>query len=172
MSQQYPPFFQILHDEAAPVGHLGRGTHYSVFRCVNWVDEFNVHMLVASYQTFAVVWDEDHDTRVMEAVLKLYTAGLLGSALIVGERKGSFSYLMRDDVLQNHLQAGSLDSFKNKIYEVAQPDCEDWWPAEVGSIENPRDSSIILAEAEKVRIYLENIRNLWHLGVQQERGNR
>ena len=36
--RQYSKLFSCLYDEAEPVGSLGRGTHYSIFRSVEWLD--------------------------------------------------------------------------------------------------------------------------------------
>ena len=35
---QYSTLFSCLYDEPDPVGQLGRGTHYSVMRSVEWLD--------------------------------------------------------------------------------------------------------------------------------------
>ncbi len=39
---QYSPFFKTLHNEVTPAGYIGRGTHYTILRCVIWHD----HMLI------------------------------------------------------------------------------------------------------------------------------
>lgn len=36
--RRYSDFFKTLHDEEAPTGNLGRGTHYSVLRAVVFSD--------------------------------------------------------------------------------------------------------------------------------------
>ena len=64
--KQYSPFFSTLHDEDGPVGHLGGGTHYSVLRAVLWEPE-------PAFHDFAVVWDEDHDLRVVWVLEQMLT---------------------------------------------------------------------------------------------------
>lgn len=161
---QYLPFFQTLYDEKAPVGHLGRGTHYSVLRSLTWVDNDNQPLQTAAIHDFAVIWDEDHDIRVTDVVHKLYCRGLLGAALFVAERKGTLTYLVDDAFLQCRNKK-QLDDFKSTLGEVAQPNDEDWWPIEIGSIEQSLESSIIHAPAPQVEIYLKNICQLWSLGI-------
>ena len=75
----YSPFFQTLYDEQAPVGHLGRGTHYSVLRAAVFHDELGEILPEnrykgphAKFHDFAVIWDEDHDKRVIEVIEQIY----------------------------------------------------------------------------------------------------
>ena len=35
---QYSTLLSCLYDEQQPIGNLGRGTHYSIFRTVEWLD--------------------------------------------------------------------------------------------------------------------------------------
>src|SRR5688572_1906398 len=73
----YSKLFACLYDEPAPVGNLGRGTHYSVMRSVEWLDVVRRPLPLPEIHDFAVIWDEDHDSRVIEAVERIYMAGLL-----------------------------------------------------------------------------------------------
>jgi hypothetical protein len=41
-----------------------------------------------------VIWDEDHDERVIGVVERMYFAGLLHPVLFVGERKGSLTVVL------------------------------------------------------------------------------
>lgn len=73
----YCPFLQTLHDDTRPVGNLGRGTHYSVLRAPVWHDELLNRLDRCAFLDFAVIWDEDHDDRVIDAIMMFYVAGLL-----------------------------------------------------------------------------------------------
>jgi predicted nucleic acid-binding protein len=53
--QTYSPYFKTLYDQPEPIGRLGRGTHYSVLRCLG----------LSGFHDFAIIWDEDHDKRVI-----------------------------------------------------------------------------------------------------------
>lgn len=96
----YSPFFQTLHDEIQPVGRLGRGTHYSVLRVPIWQDEWLNPMPQALFLDFAIIWDEDHDERVIEVVEALYLSGLLAPVRFIGERKGSLSVFIGIKTMQ------------------------------------------------------------------------
>jgi hypothetical protein len=45
---------------------LSAGTHYSVLRVPIWQDEWLNPVAQGMLLDFAVIWDEDHDARVME----------------------------------------------------------------------------------------------------------
>src|SRR5450631_3959398 len=89
--KKYSDFFQTLHDEQSPTGHLGRGTHYSVLRAVVFHDAVGRRLFNAKFADFAVIWDEDHDDRVIEPIERIYRSGLLSMFLMFGERKGCFT---------------------------------------------------------------------------------
>jgi Bacterial RNA polymerase, alpha chain C terminal domain len=92
----YSDFFKTLHDETSPTGYLGRGTHYSVLRAVVFHDPMGIALSEGQFADFAVIWDEDHDARVMEPIEEIYRRGLLSSFLMFGEHKGTFTAIVLD----------------------------------------------------------------------------
>jgi hypothetical protein len=94
----YSDFFRTLHDETGPVGYLGQGTHYSVLRAVVFHDPMGTPLLQGRFADFAVIWDEDHDVRVMEPIEEVYRRGLLSSFLMFGEHKGVFTGILTNRV--------------------------------------------------------------------------
>src|SRR5687767_11217749 len=92
--RSYSPFFQTLHDEPAPIGNIGRGTHYSILRALAFQDCFGKTVLPARYHDFAVIWDEDHDDRVIPIIEQVYRIGLLPRFVYFGERKGMLTALL------------------------------------------------------------------------------
>ena len=172
----YSPFFQTLHDETRPVGQLGRGTHYSVLRVPIWQDEWLNPLGQASLLDFAVIWDEDHDERVIDVVEALYFRGLLAPVRFIGERKGSLSVLVEAKTVDAWDRA-ALKAYREAVSDVGQSQ-EDPWPATVGAVLGPH-RSIIHAPEEDVSLYLRNIQLLWKLGphsslehLQEVRGDR
>jgi hypothetical protein len=98
--QQYADFFRTLHDETGPVGRLGRGTHYSVMRAAVFHDALGRSLRKARLTDFAIIWDEDHDMRVMDVIGEIYRRGLLSSFFMFGERKGMFTAVLSDKVVE------------------------------------------------------------------------
>src|SRR5450759_5518555 len=90
----YSPFFATLHDETSPVGRFGRGTHYSVLRTVTWHDSCLNPLPNAEFLDFAIIWDDDPDTRVMMVVETMYFDGLLAPVRFIAERKGGLIVLV------------------------------------------------------------------------------
>ena len=161
--QTYSAFFQTLHDEAQPTGYLGRGSHYSVLRAITWHGSNRQVLKEAHYLDFAVICDEDHDTRAIHAIELLYKRGLLSSAIIVGERKAGFTFLMPDDVYAS-LPALERQKFQIVLNDLMQSLEEDPWNGHLGSIRTD-DGEIINDKPEKVHQYLRTIEMLWQLGV-------
>jgi hypothetical protein len=161
----YCPFFQTLHDETRPVGNLGRGTHYSVLRAPVWHDESMNRLERCAFLDFAIIWDEDHDDRVIDAIMVLYISGLLAPVRYIGERKGTLSVLLAPDVVRNWAPE-TLKQYRDDINDICQ--ClEDPWSATVDSTDG-HEHSIIHSSAENVATYLKNIDMLWELGVKSK----
>lgn len=160
--QKYSEFFQTLHDEQAPTGQFGRGTHYSVFRTLVWRDELGTPLDEAHYLDFSVIWDEDHDARVFEAINSLHHKGLLSATVFVGERKGMFSILMSDST-RNRMSDDAFDRYCKAVAAVTECVAGDHWPSEVGVVSSP--GGIVSAKEEQVVLYLATVSMLWHLGV-------
>ena len=112
------------------------------------------------FTDFAVIWDEDHDTRVMEPIEEIYHREMLSSFLIFGERKGIFTAIYNG--------AGLLGP-QRRIFLLAHIDeiCQslnDPWPSDAVTLESPKNP-IIDDEDEKVGLYLRNLTMLWQLGT-------
>lgn len=167
---QYSNLFTCLHDESGPVGSLGRGTHYSVFRAVEWLDVTRRPLVLPQIHDFAVIWDEDHDTRIIDAIEQIYMAGLLSPVQFIGERKGGLTAL----VAARFYFAGSeadTEAYRKAVEAITQ-NLPDSWCADVGSFDRIPGSAhqcdyqgIINDQEHKVGIYLANIDSLWRLGT-------
>ena len=170
----YSTLFSCLHDEREPIGYVGRGTHYSVLRSVEWLDVERRQLSKPQIHDFAVIWDEDHDERVINVIERIYMAGLLSPVQFIGERKGALSI-----VLAARYYCGSSDDFRgaefDKLVRPLVSDVNgDSWNLELGCFDR-HDScarghqtelpSIIQDNDEVAFTYLKNIDNLWRLGT-------
>jgi hypothetical protein len=170
-ARQYSTYFSCLYDENDPVGHLGRGTHYSVMRSVEWLDVCRKPLLLPHVHDFAVIWDEDHDDRVIDAVERIYMAGLLSPIQFIGERKGTLNALVaaryRYGVPEHEYQA-----YVKQIEKICYSVHGDHWPVEIGMFDrspgspHQTETADLIADNEhRVVTYLRNIDNLWNLGT-------
>lgn len=156
---RYSDFFATLHDERHPVGYLGRGTHYSILRAVVFHDPLGRPLPIGHFADFAIIWDEDHDERVIEPIEEIYNEGFLGSFLFFGERKGALSCIVTDECDENRRSV-----IAEKVSEFTQS-LDDPWPAEVVSSNAP--TGIIHDHKDRVALYLRNLRMLWNLGLKK-----
>jgi hypothetical protein len=162
MIMSYSPVFQTLHDEIRPVGHLGRGTHYSVLRVPVWQDQWLNPLSQGLLLDLAIIWDEDHDDRVIQVVEVLYFEALLAPVRFIGERKGSLSVLIDGKTVEAWDET-ALRNYREAVGAISQG-LEDPWPATVDTVLG-RDHSIIHAPPDDVATYLKHIDLLWQLGA-------
>ena len=170
-----PTYSNILHciyDEPIETGSIGRGSHYSVFRVPEWFDVTGQPVKQALQHDFAVIWDEDHDTRIIPVLENLYFAGLLYPVQFVGERTGGITAILA----AKHCFANSQEDFENykaKFAKIAGEVDEDWWSTDFGLFDktlvdgNPHQTDLmgLIADREKkVDTYVRNIDNLWSIG--------
>lgn len=168
--RQYSKLFACLYDEVAPIGALGRGTHYSVFRSVEWLDVTRSPLLYPQIHDFAVIWDEDHDERIIEAVERIYMAGLLSPIQFIGERKGSLTVVVAAKFYFTGCEADT-EAYRCSIEAIAQK-LDDPWPVQLGSFDRSPGSphqnfheALIQDSDYRVDLYLRNIDSLWGLGT-------
>lgn len=170
----YSTIFSCLYDEQVPIGYVGRGTHYSVFRSVEWLDVERRQLSKPQIHDFAVIWDEDHDERVIDVIERIYMAGLLSPVQFIGERKGGLSI-----VLAAKYYCGSSDDFRGAEFArlvgpLVSDVNGDSWNVELGCFDRHDMSarghqtelpSIIQDDDEVAFTYLKNIDNMWRLGT-------
>uniref|UniRef100_E6XQ53 Uncharacterized protein n=1 Tax=Shewanella putrefaciens (strain 200) TaxID=399804 RepID=E6XQ53_SHEP2 len=169
MNISYSTLFTTIYDEVKPIGNLGRGTHYSILRstesCNSLLDQLN-HFKI---HDFSVIWDEDHDTRIINVIEKLYISKLLSPVVFIGERKGGVTAIVEKEF---YFSGGSYAYFRSRLEDIAN-DSNDPWCVEVGYYDRETDSVcissqvIINAPGKQVSTYLNNINNLWSLGLKE-----
>jgi len=174
--QSYSTLFSTIYDEQAPVGNLGRGTHYSVLRSVEWLDVERHPLTKPQIHDFSIVWDEDHDIRVVPVIEKLYMEGLLSPIQFIGERKGGLTAIVAARYYFSDTEQTVFD-YKGKVDSISQGK-EDCWPAEIGSFDRAPGSEhqcfsegLINDSDHKVLTYLKNIDSLWNLGMKNYQVN-
>lgn len=161
----YSTLFSTLYDETKPVGNLGRGTHYSILRAAQPLNYLNRRQKEIQAQDLCVIWDEDHDTRVIEVIEELYLQNLLAPVIFIGERKGSVTVLVHIDFRENDLL---FENFEQQLSHITS-NLNDPWTLAIETFKAPpweRFQSVMINDnSEKVKTYLDNISNLWDLGL-------
>ncbi|MEI6268035.1 MAG: hypothetical protein WCP01_04070 [Methylococcaceae bacterium] len=166
---QYSPYFKTLHNEVAPVGYIGRGSHYTILRCVIWHDHMLIPLQKGKYLDFAIIWDEDHDERIISIIEDLYINGLLSPVIFVGETKGIFSLLTHKPSILTP-EYGNSSEFQCAIQNISEKQ-EDSWPANIFQYLST-EHTIISDSYERVSLYLENLKQQWQLGIKDVNNNQ
>lgn len=168
---QYSTLLHCLYDQPEPVGNLGRGAHYSIFRCV---ERLNVELKPAippHVHDFAVIWDEDHDSRVITAIEALYMADLLAPVQFIGERKAFLNIIIAARTWSYGI---TLEEYQKRAQAVvlAALNGQDYWNVEVGIFDRSEGSphqrdaiGIIAASDFQVLSYMVAIDAMWNLGT-------
>ena len=174
--ETYSPYFETIYESDEGSTDLGRGTHYSILRA-KVTNQTKLAFTGESvlYYDFGLIWDEDHDTRVIEVLEKLYETEMIFDLQFVGERKGYFSAVMRQSVLfcRNDVW---LESFESNLQEFlndvgGDPTQEQWgdsWGCDVSHISSP-NNGIIHDHADSVTEYLQSIQDHWRLGFKSQK---
>lgn len=169
----YSHLFSCLYDQPEPIGSLGRGAHYSVFRSVQWRDIDGDHLIKGRIHDFAVIWDEDHDVRVIQVVERLHLAGLLWPIIFIGERKGVLTILFSQ--MAGPLQTADEDQLQ-QIRQIAGDAGDDSWTCTTGWFDRIEavgegatyDGAGIINDSDwRVMSYLQGIDALWELGEKE-----
>lgn len=177
-TQSYSSLLSCIYDESKPLGKIGRGTHYSVFRSVEWLDVQRKKLAQPHVHDFAVIWDEDHDIRVMEAVERIYMAGLLSPIQFIGERKGHLYIVVASIFYCGWQVEAGIDNYISQIEDIASDLTHgDEWHVELGFFDRspswpPHQTKIpdlIHDSQERVITYLRHIDALWSLGTRPYR---
>ena len=166
--KQYSTLFSTLYDEQCPIGTLGRGAHYSVLRATTNHGKYRKSSSRVNVQDIGLIWDEDHDERVIEALETLYVKDLLWPVQIIGERKGGLTTL----VYPNFYHSDSRSDYEEQL-EIICGSLHDPWTSTVSYFDpsmeicTEEQGILIHSDAERVDIYLKNIHSLWDLGIKK-----
>lgn len=170
--QKTPPYSNLLsclYDESEPVGRLGSGAHYSVFRSVEWLNVQRKPLKISEVHDFAVIWDYDHDTRIIPLIENIYMAGLLSPVQFIGESQGHLTILI---AAQYRSYGEGVDEYQRLVTEITNNMGGDHWFVEVGDFDrsphSPQGTSlqgIVNDNEDKVYTYLRTIDILWRLGT-------
>lgn len=126
--ETYSPLFTTLYDQQGPIGDGTIDVHYSVLQAVTW-HKVNSGIADRGYHhRFAIIWDEDHDTRVIVCIEEIYLAGLLPKFIMFGENQAGFTAVLNEA----YVREDENDALAGKILDIAEtsvsPDC---WGSEI-----------------------------------------
>jgi Bacterial RNA polymerase, alpha chain C terminal domain len=99
---------------------------------------------------------------VIELIERIYRSGLLSRFSFFGERKGTFNAIATADWISNEERSELAQSLNELSADLS---FEDVWPANVLTLKQDYQLSIIDSEYEKILLYLNSLKMLWRLGI-------
>ena len=169
----YSTLIQCLFDQAHPV--VPHYSHYSVIRAIDSRDVTQKSTPLPRVHDFAVIWDEDHDRRIIPVIEEMLMASLLPGVQFIGEHKGTLTIILA----ARTYWVIDLEAFKVKVTSLTQA-AGDFWDVRVGMFDHsPNNLRIghqcdfqdILGLAEDAtHAYLLAIDGMWNLGTKEWRG--
>lgn len=118
MQSNYSEVLYCVYD-GCPSRSKGNGWHHAVFQAVVWHDTFMRPLTSANVHNFAVIWDEDHDTRIIDVVEDIYMRGLLPPILFIGERRGCVVAILDANFISKSSDR-DVAEYKRKIMSACQ----------------------------------------------------
>ncbi len=138
--RQYSTLFTTLYDQPEPVGQLG-DAHYSVLRATVWLSRIGRGETLFIHD-FAILWDKDHDERVIWIAEKFYEAGLLHHVLLIAEHKATVTVLIDDTDWEDD---STVAKHEKCMQEAVSDSPEDTFTVCVGYF-NPKTSNSLYNE--------------------------
>lgn len=115
--RQYSPFFDTIADEdpSHSLLKIGRGHHFSVLQLKN------------REHRFLVIWDEDHDTRIIDVIEQMLLEPdrfpfKFRDVISFGESKGNLSIITTLDSQAKYMDLGSIETSDGDIWQMDMHD--------------------------------------------------
>ncbi|WP_045459134.1 hypothetical protein [Vibrio campbellii] len=166
--QIYSSLFSTIYDQPESSSNFGGGVHYSVLRAVEWLNVERQPLSKAEIHDFAIIWDADHDTRVIQFIERLYVEGLLSPIQFIGEYKGTVTIIL---AAKYEFGLDNTKEYKRKVSEIATNLKFDSWNCNFGMFDRAGPehqcdfSELIGVDHKSTFIYLRSIDLQWKLGT-------
>lgn len=171
VTPEYSSLFRCLYDEQRKGPNLP--FHYSIFRALDCRDVQQAPTALPYVHDFAVIWDDDHDTRIIHVLEEMLMAGLLPGVQFIGEHKGELSVILAAPTYS----AIDTDALADRLRTLSGLSAGDYWQPEIGSYDRSglHDlhqcdfKNLLGMRMEEEMAYLFSIDTLWKLGTKKWR---
>lgn len=177
MANSTPIYSRLLHclyDEQASIKNHGH--HYSIFRGIDCRDIELKPTALPRVHDFAVLWDDDHDQRIIPVLEEVLMSGLLPGIQFVGEHKGELTILL---AARTYWAIADMEAYKQRVTRLSKAS-GDFWSVRVGMYDHSPGNlrtghqcdfeEIIGSSAEETHAYLFTIDTTWKLGTKEWQG--
>lgn len=169
--QPYSSFFQCLYDHP----EMPRGCHYGAYSIFRAIDSRDVQQQLSPLprvHDFAVIWDDDHDTRVIAVIEEMLMAGLLPGVQFLGEHKGCLTIILAARTYWTI----DVDAYAKRV-EALTVAAGDFWNVRVGMYDHSKGNlrhghqcdfqELIGLSEEEEHAFLFTIDSMWGLGTKE-----
>ena len=163
----YSTLFQCLYDEEHPITR--RFPPYSVFRAIDSRNVLQEATPRPRVHDFAVIWDDDHDTRIIAVLEEMLMAGALPGVQFIGEHKGTLSVILAAATYY----VIDVEAYKKWVTKLAEAS-GDFWMVEIGMFDHSPGNLARFHQCDFVEIvggddadkaFLFTIDAAWRLGT-------
>lgn len=166
----YSSIFKCLCDERNPL--IPSYFHYSVFRSYEYRNVCNEPVDKPLIHDFAILWDDDHDERVIKAAENIYLSGLMSPIQFIGEHKGELTIIVAAKAWFSFEEPEAyVQAVRNAAFRVG----DDQWTVKAGmfdssdrnfNLRHQTDLSQILGIDPVVEhTHILSINDRWELGT-------
>jgi hypothetical protein len=169
--QSYSSFFQCLYDHPDMPGDRYYGA-YSVFRAIDARDVEQRPMPLPHIHDFAVIWDGDHDTRIIPVIEEMLMAGLLPGVQFLGEHKGVLTIILA----ARTYWLIDVEAYAKRV-EALTKAAGDFWTVRVGMYDHSKGNlrvghqcdfqELVGLNDEEEHAFLFTIDTMWGLGTKE-----
>lgn len=169
--QPYSSFFQCLYDHPDMPGDRYYGA-YSVFRAIDARDVDQRPTPLPRIHDFAIIWDRDHDTRIIPVIEEMLMAGVLPGVQFLGEHKGFLTIILAARTYWNI----DVEAYAKRV-EALTAAAGDFWSVKVGMYDHGKGNlrhghqcdfqELIGLSEEEEHAFLFTIDNMWQLGTKE-----
>ena len=166
--EYYSTIFTTIYDQPESISDFSNGVHYSIMRAVEWLDVERNSLSAPEIHDFAILWDRDHDVRIINVIEKLYLTGLLSPIQFIGEHKGVLTIILASKYEYN---ADDVGNYKKQVSEIVSSLDFDSWICSFGTFDRSgADHQCLFNELLSVShkntfYFLKSIDLQWKLGT-------
>lgn len=165
--QSYSTLFACIYDQTGSAAAVGGNPPYSVLRSTQARDRDGRGCRRMTLHDFVVVWDDDHDERVIHVLERLHMAGILWPLVFASENRGNLTLLYQ----------GNLDlppGYEDEVRSICNGDLGDSWNVRLVPFNRPSvfdfntDVNAVPGAGENAISYLCSIDRQWKLGLREK----
>jgi hypothetical protein len=164
---QYSSLFACRYDQPYKNNRQG----YSVFRAIDSRDVEQKLTVLPHVHDFAVLWDDDNDTRIIPVLEEMLMSGLLPGVQFIGEHKGTLTVIL---AARTYWKI-DVEAYAVRLNKLTGDAAGDYWNVLVGSYDHGKGNlrlghqcdfqEIIGGPDEFTHAYLYAIDTEWQLGT-------